>query len=224
MLRKSGHYHRLTCITKKEKKQKSINDFGILSNICFLHHLQCRDKVRRRMQNQESKMVCNERAATWMTDTLWWFLFSDTRGTPINRTSDMSSMQIWTWPLRSHKTSCLKADSFQFIVKIQKPQTTFLTTLGNQRAWNIVLGDETFSCDLQSSCRLLPHAPTGPRPLEKRKDLARQTVDRGAVLEVDTVESLFRRLSITPGYRFSEKRVFPTWKVRGNNACNLWKH
>lgn len=34
---------------QNEKNKKSLNDFGILSNICFLHHLQGRDKDGRGM-------------------------------------------------------------------------------------------------------------------------------------------------------------------------------
>lgn len=82
-------------------------------------------------------------------------------------------MQIRTWSFRSHKTSCLKADSFQFIVKIQKPQTTFLTTLGNQRAWSIVLGDETFSCDLQVQLQAPTSHSQVPETFREKERLGR---------------------------------------------------
>lgn len=56
-------------------------------------------------KNQNSKIVCNEQAATCIKDTLWWFLFADTRGTGINSTSDAQH------PWKKFRGQGLKLDS-----------------------------------------------------------------------------------------------------------------
>lgn len=136
-------------------------------------------------KNQKSKMMHNEQAATWIKDTLWGFLFADPRGTDINRAfccsaSSKKRAGHKTWQETSQACkyepdlpgvigpAVSRQNSFQFIVKIQKPQTTFLTTLGNQRAWNLLFADEACSCDLQLQAPT-PHSQVAKTSREKER-------------------------------------------------------
>lgn len=63
----------------------------LTSVFCTICNAEIRTEGRRK--NQKSKMLCKEQATARIKENLWWLLFTDTRGTDINRTPDAQHPQ-----------------------------------------------------------------------------------------------------------------------------------